>query len=147
MNSVDPLTPHQANNPDLTRKDGEMWNISIQALLHLGVIMIVAVLFHFMYILTIPSDMKLLKHISDWALGMHVCLYSLTLLKFINVQKTTIAFLFLHYSVGLAYLNLVYDWVKAAVMFGVINTVSRLDHLDPPKPPKCITMLYVFSEA
>lgn len=57
------------------------------------------------------------------------------------------AFLFFHYAVGLAYLNLVYDWVKAAVMFGVINTVSRLDHLDPPKPPKCITMLYVFSEA
>lgn len=43
-------------------------------------------------------------------------------------------------------MNLVYDWVKAAVMFGIVNTVSRLDHLDPPKPPKCITMLYVFSE-
>lgn len=50
------------------------------------------------------------------------------------------------FPVGLAYFNLVYDWVKAAVMFGVINTVSRLDHLDPPKPPKCITMLYVFAE-
>ena len=48
--------------------------------------------------------------------------------------------------VGLAYMNLVYDWVKAAVMFGVINTVSRLDHLDPPQPPKCITNLYMFSE-
>ncbi|XP_065114204.1 hedgehog acyltransferase like, b [Paramisgurnus dabryanus] len=106
----------QANNPNLTRKEGEMWNISIQALLHLGIITIVAIIFHFMYILTVPCDMKLLKHISDWAL------------------------------IGLAYLNLVYDWVKAAVMFGVINTVSRLDHLDPPKPPKCITMLYVFSE-
>ena len=47
---------------------------------------------------------------------------------------------------GLAYSNLVYDWVKAAVMFGVINTVARLDHLDPPQPPKCITMLYVFAE-
>lgn len=47
---------------------------------------------------------------------------------------------------GLAYFNLVYDWVKAAIMFGVINTVSRLDHLDPPNPPKCITMLYVFAE-
>lgn len=47
---------------------------------------------------------------------------------------------------GLAYSNLVYDWVKAAVMFGVINTVATLDHLDPPQPPKCITMLYVFAE-
>lgn len=49
-------------------------------------------------------------------------------------------------AAGLAYSNLVYDWVKAAVMFGVINTVARLDHLDPPQPPKCITMLYVFAE-
>lgn len=31
-------------------------------------------------------------------------------------------------------------------MFGVINTVATLDHLDPPQPPKCITMLYVFAE-
>lgn len=47
---------------------------------------------------------------------------------------------------GLAYSNLVYDWVKAAVLFGVVNTVARLDHLDPPQPPKCITALYVFGE-
>ncbi len=49
-------------------------------------------------------------------------------------------------AAGLAYSNLVYDWVKAAMMFGVINTVATLDHLDPPQPPKCITMLYVFAE-
>ncbi|XP_031706244.1 hedgehog acyltransferase like, b [Anarrhichthys ocellatus] len=106
----------QANKSDLTRKEREMWNISLQGLIHLGAIIVVDVLFHFLYILTIPTDLRLLKHASDWAL------------------------------VGLAYFNLVYDWVKAAVMFGVINTVSRLDHLDPPKPPKCITMLYVFAE-
>ncbi|KAF5921743.1 hypothetical protein HPG69_012914 [Diceros bicornis minor] len=47
---------------------------------------------------------------------------------------------------ALAYSNLVYDWVKAAVLFGVVNTVARLDHLDPPQPPKCITALYVFAE-
>lgn len=47
---------------------------------------------------------------------------------------------------GLAYSNLVYDWVKAAVLFGVVNTVARLDHLDPPQAPKCITALYVFAE-
>uniref|UniRef100_A0A8D3D180 Hedgehog acyltransferase like, b n=1 Tax=Scophthalmus maximus TaxID=52904 RepID=A0A8D3D180_SCOMX len=97
-------------------KEREMWNISLQGLIHLGAVIGVDILFHFMYILTIPNDMKLLRHLSDWAL------------------------------VSLAYFNLVYDWVKAAVMFGVINTVSRLDHLDPPKPPKCITMLYVFAE-
>uniref|UniRef100_A0AAY4A315 Protein-cysteine N-palmitoyltransferase HHAT-like protein n=1 Tax=Denticeps clupeoides TaxID=299321 RepID=A0AAY4A315_9TELE len=106
----------QANNPNLTRKDREMWNITVHALVHLGAILVVDVFFHFLYILTIPSDMKLVKQLSDWSLA------------------------------GLAYSNLVYDWVKAAVMFGVINTVSRLDHLDPPQPPKCITMLYVFAE-
>ncbi|XP_034004614.1 hedgehog acyltransferase like, b [Trematomus bernacchii] len=106
----------QANKSDLSRKEWGLWNISLHGLTHLGVVIMVDLLFHFMYILTIPNDLKLLKHSSDWAL------------------------------VGLAYFNLVYDWVKAAVMFGIINTVSRLDHLDPPKPPKCITMLYMFSE-
>lgn len=47
---------------------------------------------------------------------------------------------------ALAYSNLVYDWVKAAVLFGIVNTVARLDHLDPPQPPKCITALYIFAE-
>lgn len=106
----------QANKSDLTRREWEMWNISLQGAMHLGIIIVVDVLFHFMYILTIPTDVKLLRHLSDWAL------------------------------VGLAYFNVVYDWVKAAVMFGVINTVARLDHLDPPKPPKCTTLLYMFSE-
>lgn len=106
----------QANNPSLTRKEREMWNITTHALVHLGAILIVDAFFHYLYILTIPSDMKLVKQLSDWSLA------------------------------GLAYSNLVYDWVKAAVMFGVINTVARLDHLDPPQPPKCITMLYVFAE-
>jgi len=106
----------QTNVPKLARKDKELWNITTSALLHLGVILVVDVFFHYLYILTIPSDMKLVKELSDWSLA------------------------------GLAYSNLVYDWVKAAVMFGIINTVSRLDHLDPPQPPKCITMLYVFAE-
>ncbi|XP_075876725.1 hedgehog acyltransferase like, a isoform X1 [Nelusetta ayraudi] len=106
----------QANNTKLTRKDREMWNITTKALLHLGVILVVDVFFHYLYILTIPNDMKLVTKLSDWSLA------------------------------GLAYSNLVYDWVKAAVMFGVINTVATLDHLDPPQPPKCITMLYVFAE-
>lgn len=106
----------QVNKSDLSRKEREMLDICKQGLVFLGVITLVDILFHFLYIRSIPSDLKLLKHVSDWAL------------------------------VGLAYFNLVYDWVKAAVMFGVINTVARLDHLDPPKPPKCGTLLYVFSE-
>lgn len=64
----------------------------------------------------------------------------------INLAQNNIYTVNCLFPVGLAYFNLVYDWVKAAVMFGVINTVSRLDHLDPPRPPKCITMLYVFAE-
>lgn len=106
----------QVNRCNFSRKEREMWNISLHGLMNLGIIIVVDVLFHFMYILTIPTDLKLLKHLSDWAL------------------------------VGLAYTNLVYDWIKAAVMFGAISTVARLDYLDPPKPPKCITLLYVFSE-
>ncbi|KAM4688391.1 protein-cysteine N-palmitoyltransferase HHAT-like protein [Discoglossus pictus] len=106
----------QVNTNVLTRKENDMWNIRIQAVVHLMVIMFVDVFFHFLYILTIPSDLKFVSRLSDWSMA------------------------------GLAYSNLVYDWVKAAVMFGVINTVSRLDHLDPPQPPKCITMLYVFAE-
>nr|XP_020504697.1 protein-cysteine N-palmitoyltransferase HHAT-like protein isoform X1 [Labrus bergylta] len=106
----------QANNTQLTRKEREMWNITTKALLHLGGILVVDVFFHYLYILTIPTDLKLVSKLSDWCLA------------------------------GLAYSNLVYDWVKAAMMFGVINTVSTLDHLDPPQPPKCITKLYVFAE-
>ncbi|XP_053569730.1 protein-cysteine N-palmitoyltransferase HHAT-like protein [Bombina bombina] len=106
----------QVNTSSVTRKENEMWNIRLHAVVHLMVILLVDVFFHYMYILTIPSDLKFVSRLSDWSVA------------------------------ALAYINLVYDWVKAAVMFGVINTVARLDHLDPPQPPKCITMLYVFAE-
>ncbi|XP_072010522.1 protein-cysteine N-palmitoyltransferase HHAT-like protein [Engystomops pustulosus] len=106
----------QVSSKAVTRKEDEMRSIRVQAVVHVLVILLVDVFFHFLFILSIPSDLKLLKKLSDWSLA------------------------------GLAYSNLVYDWVKAAVMFGVINTISRLDHLDPPQPPKCITMLYVFAE-
>lgn len=59
----------QANNMQLTRKEREMWNITTKALLHLGVILVVDVFFHYLYILTIPSDMKLVTKLSDWCLG------------------------------------------------------------------------------
>lgn len=63
--------PLQANKSDLSRREWEMWNISVQGLIHVGLIIVVDILFHFMYILTIPTDMKLLKHLSDWALGLY----------------------------------------------------------------------------
>lgn len=69
MWSVRNCCPLQANRSDLTRREWEMWNISLQGAIHLGVVLLVDVLFHFMYILTIPTDVKLLKHLSDWALG------------------------------------------------------------------------------
>ncbi|XP_072911112.1 hedgehog acyltransferase like, b [Hemitrygon akajei] len=106
----------QINQSRFMRKQNEIWNIGKYALTHLAVIVLVDIIFHYLYILTIPSDLKLTTTLSDWALA---CL---------------------------AYFNLVYDWIKAAVMFGVVGTVARLDYLDPPKPPKCITMLYVFAE-
>lgn len=46
-----------------------MWNITTKALLHLGLILLVDVFFHYLYILTIPSDMKLVTKLSDWSLG------------------------------------------------------------------------------
>uniref|UniRef100_A0A8C6Z9C5 Hedgehog acyltransferase like n=1 Tax=Nothoprocta perdicaria TaxID=30464 RepID=A0A8C6Z9C5_NOTPE len=106
----------QVSALELRRKDDEMRNIRVHAVLNVGAIIAVDIFFHFFYILTLPSDLKFVNRLSDWSLA------------------------------GLAYSNLVYDWVKAAVMFGVINTIARLDHLDPPQPPKCITMLYVFAE-
>lgn len=152
--SIVVLLNTQANNPNLARKDRELWDITIKALLHLGAILMVDVFFHFLYILTIPADMKLVKQLSDWSLGActhwthqyQTSVLTRLIVKFSKEWPSIIFLLTIFLSAGLAYSNLVYDWVKAAVMFGVINTVSRLDHLDPPQPPKCITMLYVFAE-
>ncbi|ELW58277.1 Protein-cysteine N-palmitoyltransferase HHAT-like protein [Tupaia chinensis] len=106
----------QVSQVEPVRPEGELWRIQAQAGLSVVAIMAVDVFFHFFYILTIPSDLKFASRLPDSALA------------------------------GLAYSNLVYDWVKAAVLFGVVNTVARLDHLDPPQAPKCITALYVFAE-
>lgn len=130
----------------MSRKEREMWNISVLGAVHLGVVVMVDVIFHFMYIVTIPNDMKLLRHTSDWALGPPLHPDADRSFTDFYFCRDKIDGTYLLFPVGLAYFNLVYDWVKAAVMFGVINTVSRLDHLDPPKPPKCITVLYVFAE-
>ncbi|GAB1294840.1 Protein-cysteine N-palmitoyltransferase HHAT-like protein [Apodemus speciosus] len=107
---------HAQVSQDPVRPEGELWHIQAQAGLSAAAIVAVDIFFHFFYILTIPSDLKFASRLPDSALA------------------------------GLAYSNLVYDWVKAAVLFGVVNTVARLDHLDPPQPPKCITALYVFGE-
>lgn len=63
------FSTQQANSTKLTRKDREMWNITTKALLHLGVILMVDVFFHYLYILTIPNDMRLVTKLSDWSLG------------------------------------------------------------------------------
>ncbi|XP_054992928.1 protein-cysteine N-palmitoyltransferase HHAT-like protein isoform X3 [Sorex araneus] len=106
----------QVSQVEPVRREGELWRIRAQAGLSVVSIVAVDIFFHFFYILTIPSDLKFANRLPDSALA------------------------------GLAYSNLVYDWVKAAVLFGVVNTVARLDHLDPPQAPKCITALYLFSE-
>ena len=54
---------------DLRRKDDEMRNIRVHALLHVGAIIAVDIFFHFFYILTLPSDLKFVNRLSDWALG------------------------------------------------------------------------------
>ena len=66
---ADLVSSPQANSSKLSRKDRELWGITTQALLHLGVILVVDVFFHYLYILTIPSDMRLVQKLSDWSLG------------------------------------------------------------------------------
>ena len=39
-----------------------------------------------------------------------------------------------------------YDWVKVAILFSVVNTMVHLDPLDPQQAPQCITVLYIFEE-
>lgn len=63
------LSSLQVATSELRRKENEMWSIRVQALVHLGVIAAVAVFFHFFYILTLPSDLKFVNRLSDWALG------------------------------------------------------------------------------
>uniref|UniRef100_A0A8C9EPV0 Hedgehog acyltransferase like n=1 Tax=Pavo cristatus TaxID=9049 RepID=A0A8C9EPV0_PAVCR len=46
-----------------------MRNIRAHALLHVGAIIAVDIFFHFFYILTLPSDLKFVNRLSDWALG------------------------------------------------------------------------------
>lgn len=64
--------PLQANKSDPSRKAREMWDINVQAVTHLALILAVDILFHFLYVLTIPGDLKLLRHLSDWALGQSI---------------------------------------------------------------------------
>jgi hypothetical protein len=66
---ADLLSSPQANSSKLSRKDRELWGITTKALLHLGVILVVDMFFHYLYILTIPSDMRLVQKLSDWSLG------------------------------------------------------------------------------
>lgn len=65
----DNVSISQANRTQLTRKDRELWNITSKALTQLGVVLVVDFFFHYLYILTIPSDMKLVAKLSDWCLG------------------------------------------------------------------------------
>ncbi|XP_060258098.1 protein-cysteine N-palmitoyltransferase HHAT-like protein isoform X3 [Ovis aries] len=158
----------QVSQVEPVRPEGELWRIRAQAGLSVVAILAVDVFFHFFYILTIPSDLKFVNRLPDSALGgcapgpapgrglgshLRTDLCAPTAAESQPGQrlwKGGAAGLFslkcAGLGAGLAYSNLVYDWVKAAVLFGVVNTVARLDHLDPPQPPKCITALYVFAE-
>ncbi|CAJ0961297.1 unnamed protein product [Ranitomeya imitator] len=45
-----------------------MRSIRVQAVVHVLIILLVDVFFHFLYILSIPSDLKMVKKLSDWSL-------------------------------------------------------------------------------
>lgn len=63
----------QVSTRELRRKDNEMKNIRVNALLHAGAIVAVDIFFHFFYILTLPSDLKFVNRLSDWSLGEWPC--------------------------------------------------------------------------
>ncbi|XP_040102052.1 protein-cysteine N-palmitoyltransferase HHAT-like protein isoform X1 [Oryx dammah] len=160
----------QVSQVEPVRPEGELWRIRAQAGLSVLAILAVDVFFHFFYILTIPSDLKFVNRLPDSALGRcalgpapgqglgsHIrtdlCAPTAAESESQPGQRLwkgggagLCSLKCVGLGPGLAYSNLVYDWVKAAVLFGVVNTVARLDHLDPPQPPKCITALYVFAE-
>lgn len=70
--------PGQVSNRELRRKDDEMRNIRVHALIHAGAIIAVDIFFHFFYILTLPSDLKFMNRLSDWSLGEWLCLDTFT---------------------------------------------------------------------
>lgn len=72
------MPSRQVSTRELTRKDDEMRNIRVHALLHVGAIIAVDIFFHFFYILTLPSDLKFVNRLSDWSLGEWPCLDMLT---------------------------------------------------------------------
>lgn len=63
----------QVSTRELRRKDDEMRNIRVHALLHVGAVIAVDIFFHFFYILTLPSDLKFVNRLSDWSLGEWPC--------------------------------------------------------------------------
>ncbi|KAM9074779.1 LOW QUALITY PROTEIN: protein-cysteine N-palmitoyltransferase HHAT-like protein [Megaptera novaeangliae] len=164
----------QVSQVEPVRREGELWRIRAQAGLSVVAIVAVDIFFHFFYILTIPSDLKFASRLPDSALGgcapgpgqgrgrgrhfrrtdlcapmaaeSHWGSWRPGGQHLLQGGGAGIPLKRVGLGAGLAYSNLVYDWVKAAVLFGVVNTVARLDHLDPPRPPKCITALYVFAE-
>ena len=72
------LPSWQVSTRELRRKDDEMRNIRVHALLHVGAIIAVDIFFHFFYILTLPSDLKFVNRLSDWSLGEWPCLDTFT---------------------------------------------------------------------
>ena len=47
---------------------------------------------------------------------------------------------------GLGYSHGQFFMLKYHVMFGLPASVARLDNLDPPRGPKCISYIYLYSD-
>uniref|UniRef100_A0A671LDP2 Protein-cysteine N-palmitoyltransferase HHAT-like n=1 Tax=Sinocyclocheilus anshuiensis TaxID=1608454 RepID=A0A671LDP2_9TELE len=70
---------------------------------------------HFMYMHAIQSNETYLEMLPPWALG------------------------------GLALALVQFFYVKYLVLFGVVSLLVRLDGLEPPKLPRCVSIMYSFT--
>lgn len=59
----------QMSQVEPVRREGELWRIRTQAGLSVAAVTAVDVVFHFLYILSIPSDLKFANRLPDSALG------------------------------------------------------------------------------
>nr|XP_006007432.1 PREDICTED: protein-cysteine N-palmitoyltransferase HHAT [Latimeria chalumnae] len=70
---------------------------------------------HLMYIHAIPSSNTVLDAVESWALG------------------------------GLALAQVLFFYVKYLVLFGIPNLVVRMDGIEPPRLPRCVSTMYSFT--
>ena len=80
-----------------------------------------------------------------WAFFMELTLH---FLYFNSLQQSWSALkaVSLFTLIGIGYCQGQFFMVKYVVMFGLPASVARVDHLDPPLGPKCISYIHLYSD-